>query len=122
MVGYKILKRKIIFFLALEGGFFNKSPQLFYYPYSFLYARLFSFKPSSIRGAVLSLVKDGLVDKIYKDKMALFRLTSKGRDILLSFFQVTLGLKTGWDGAWRLVLIKEKGNKELELKKGFSKG
>jgi len=102
----KLLKRKILFTLALETDFFKISEGFNYYPYKFLYERLLNFKQSSIRDAVLQLVESGEIDKISRNKTVLFRLTSLGRNRLLSFFPISLGQKKVWDRIWKIVIIK----------------
>jgi len=106
----KLLKRKILFVLGSEIDFFLKSDGLEYKNYEFLYGRLLGFKPSSIRGSVLQLVKTGEVDKIIRNGTPLFRLTSQGRDRLLSFFPISIGQHKVWDGIWRIALIKKQND------------
>ena len=110
----KLLKRKIIFCLASEIDFFKLNEGFAYYPYSFLYPRLFQFKKSSVRDAILQLVRSGEVDKIIRNNVPFFRLTSRGREKLLSFFPQSLGQKKVWDRIWRLVIINSKFKKQKE--------
>jgi DNA-binding transcriptional regulator PaaX len=101
----KLLKRKIIFSLASEIDFFKLNEGFSYYSYSFLYGRLINFRHSSIRDAILQLVKTGEVDKIVRNNFSFFRLTARGRERLLSFFPMSLGQKKVWDKIWRLVIF-----------------
>lgn len=110
----KLLKRLILFTLASEIDFFNKTEGFDYKTYRFLYERLMAYQESSIRDAVLQLVSLGEVDKIVRNEAPLFRLTSRGRDRLLSFFILSIGQKRVWDNIWRVVLLGlEVGNKKL---------
>jgi DNA-binding transcriptional regulator PaaX len=101
----KLLKRLILFTLASEVDFFNKTEGFDYKSYRFLYHRLMGYQESSIRDAALQLVGLGEVDKIVRNEAPLFRLTSRGRDRLLSFFILSIGQKRVWDNIWRVVLI-----------------
>lgn len=114
----KLLKRRILFTLASEQDFFIKSEGYGYYPYSQLYSRLIPYQESSIRDGILQLVEFQFVDKIVKDGVPIFRLTSRGRDRLLSFYTISIGQKKVWDGIWRIALLEpaasnrsHKGNK-----------
>lgn len=102
----KLLKRKILFVLASEFNFFKPTEIFNYYPYSFLYWRLNNYRPSSIRGAILELNRAGEVDKIIRNKTSLSRITSRGRDRLLSFFPISIGQKRVWDRRWRIAIVK----------------
>lgn len=132
----KLLKRKILFILASEADFFSKGEGFEHRPYKFLYERLGSYSRSSIRGAALQLVEAGEIDRIIKNDLALFRLTARGRERLLSFFPISIGQKKAWDRTWRIAVIspvkpnskqkKELANKIRTLrrslrKKGFKK-
>lgn len=104
----KVLKRKILFTLASEVDFFIKSEGFEYKPYGFIYWRLGDYQKSSIRDAVLQLVESGEIDKITRNGTPLFRLTSQGRDRLLSFFPISIGQRKVWDRIWRIAIISSK--------------
>jgi len=101
----KLLKRLILFTLASETDFFNQSEGFEYKVYHYLYDRLTNYQQSSIRDAILQLVDSGEVDKITRNAIPLFRLTSRGRDRLLSFFTISIGQKRVWDRIWRIALL-----------------
>ena len=72
------------------------------------------FKKSSVRDAVLQLARGGEVDKIIRNNVPFFRLTSRGREKLLSFFPQSIGQKKVWDRIWRLAIINSKFKKKKE--------
>lgn len=117
----KLLKRKILFSLASETDFFFKPEGFEYKAYGFLYWRLADYQPSSIRDAILQLVESGEVDKIIRNGLPLFRLTSKGRDRLLSFFTISTGQKKVWDRIWRIALVRSSSRISSKSKKRKSK-
>lgn len=102
----KLLKRLILFTLASEQDFFVKSDGYGYCAYGYLYSRLLSYHESSIRDAVLQLVRSQDIDKIVRNAVPLFRLTARGRDRLLSFYIISIGQKKVWDGIWRIALLE----------------
>lgn len=114
----KLLKRLILFTLASEIDFFNLKEGFAYQTYSYIYNRLINYQPSSIRDAVLKLVEAGEIDKITRNAAPFFRLTSRGRERLLSFFTISIGQKRVWDRIWRIALLhSEKKTDKKETKK-----
>jgi len=111
----KKLKQRILFCSAAETDFFKANLEFSYYPYSFFYWRLKQFKPSSLRDGVLQLVEANYLDKIIRNSTPLFRLTSRGRDQLLTFFPLSFGQKRVWDWIWRLALISSRQGKDNHL-------
>ncbi len=109
----KLLKRLILFSLACELDFLNKSEGFEYKQYIFFYKHLSSYGQSSIRDAVLQLVKSGEIDKIVRNKTPFFRLTSQGRERLLTFFPMSLGQRKVWDRVWRIAIL----NSDLQSEK-----
>ena len=109
----KLLKRKILFTLASEIDFFSRTESFNYKPYYFLYWRLAGYQESSIRNAVLQLVESGEIDKIMRNSTSLFRLTSQGRDRLLSFFPISIGQKRVWDRRWRIAIVSSSQGSSL---------
>lgn len=117
----KLLKRLILFILASEVDFFLNSEGYNYKPYEYLYWRFKGkngqgYQQSSIRDACLQLTDTGEIDKITRNEVPLFRLTSKGRDRLLSFFTISIGQKKVWDRMWRIAVI---GSEELGGRSGI---
>lgn len=114
----KLLKRLILFTLASEIDFFNLKEGFAYQTYSYIYNRLINYQPSSIRDAVLKLVEAGEIDKITRNAAPFFRLTSRGRERLLSFFTISIGQKRVWDRIWRIALLhSEKKTDKKKTKK-----
>jgi DNA-binding transcriptional regulator PaaX len=103
----KVLKRKILFSLASETDFMQNESGFDYKPYKYLYLRLINFSQSSVRDATLQLTESGYIDKIVRNAVPMFRLTSRGRQKLLSFFTLTWGQKRVWDNIWRLAIISQ---------------
>jgi DNA-binding transcriptional regulator PaaX len=100
------LKQLILFTLSSEQDIFSWPDSFAYKNYAYLYWRLCQFSPSSIRDGVLKLCDSGEVDKIVRNNTPLYRLTSQGRDRLLSFFPISIGQRRVWDRIWRIALIK----------------
>lgn len=128
----RLLKRKILFALASSIDYFNANEGFLYFPYKFLYFCLASYKKSSLRSACSQLLKLGELDKIQRNKNTYWRLTSKGRERLLSFFPQSISQRKVWDNTWRIVILSKIANsrenrrlkyifKQLGLKK-FSSG
>ncbi|MFC1711697.1 PaaX family transcriptional regulator C-terminal domain-containing protein [Patescibacteria group bacterium] len=103
----KLLKRKILFILASEIDYFLVADGFSYKPYNFFYWRLKDYQQSSVRDATLQLVESGDIDKIVRNGVPLFRLTSQGRHRLLSFFTQSWGQRRVWDKIWRLAIISQ---------------
>jgi len=112
----KLLKQKILFILGSETDFLVKQDRFEYYPYQFFYWRLKNFQPSSVRDGVLQLIETGEVDKIVRNGVPFFRLTSQGRHRLLSFFTLSWGQKRVWDRKWKIAVIKKRKAKKAKLK------
>lgn len=100
----KVFKRKILLGLSLPVDFFQQREGFEYSPYSFLYSLLKDYRQGSIRDAIAQLSRSGEVDKIIRNNVPYFRLTSMGRERLLSFFPISLGQKRVWDHRWRIVV------------------
>jgi len=112
----KLLKRLILFSLACELDFFIKNEGFEYKQYIYFYKRLSFYNQSSIRDAVLQLVTSGEVDKIVRNKTPFFRLTSQGRERLLTFFPINTGQKKVWDRVWRIAILNS-GSQSEKTKK-----
>lgn len=113
----KLLKKKILFTLSFGTDFFKTQQNFLYYNYDFLYQRLAIFRPSSIRVACGELIKNNNIDKIIKNETPFFRLTSRGREKLLSFFPFYLRPRGKWDKTWRIVILKTaQGNQKSKLR------
>lgn len=80
----KQLKRRILFLLAAEKDWIYHR-QFGYYTYRFLYDSLSEYTPSSVRDACLQMSATGLLDRIVRNSRTHFRLSSQGREALLSF-------------------------------------
>lgn len=113
----KKLKKRILFTLASTVDFLNKTEGYVYHNYQFLYDRIKDYQESSIREATLKLVETQDVDKITRNSIPLFRLTSRGRDRLLSFIPQSIGQKKVWDNIWRLAIFTEEITSSINKEK-----
>lgn len=81
----KQVKKSIIFWLAFYNNFLlshsARPGQHNFLTYQYLYGLLDSFASSSVRGAVISLNKKGLVEKFSRNRTSFFRLTALGQRI-----------------------------------------
>jgi DNA-binding transcriptional regulator PaaX len=105
----KILKQKILFLLFFSQRYtpaksFRKEGK--YLSYNFLYNFLPCFLPTSIRKATTELVEQGAIEKIIRNRQALFRITQYGekqcRKYLVNFFKQNLVQRE-----WFLAISKE---------------
>lgn len=111
----------VLFVLASEEDLLSRPESFNYKDYSYLYWRLSGYEESSIRGSVLQLVATGEVDKIVRNNTPLYRLTSQGRDRLMSLFPISIGQKRVWDRIWRIALIKGVSGSSLRIKGSSAK-
>lgn len=95
---------KLLILLSLADNFnFYKSN---YLSYKTIYHFLEDYSPSSIRAGISSLLRSGDLEKIAKNGVAYFSLSSKGfRTISREFLRPNLGLKKKWDGKWRVIVF-----------------
>lgn len=111
----KLLKTKLLFALASEVDFLKKSEGYEHKGYKFLYFRLSEFEKGSIRDAAVRLSREGLVDKITRNRQVYFRLTGAGRDKLLEKLDIYRGQRQVWDRIWRIVVLKDVEGKSRAL-------
>lgn len=96
------LKSLILLFSTDNLNYFKSN----YQPYEVIYQFLNDYSKSSIRAAVSSLLADGDLEKIVRNGTVCFSLTSKGfRSLSRSFLRSYQGLKTQWDGKWRMIVF-----------------
>lgn len=88
--------------------------------YSYLYAFLPKFKPSTIRARIAQMLESGDIEKIRKNKQAYFSLTLKGFELLRRHF--LLHRQKIWDGKFRIIIfeIPERKREERDsIRKGI---
>lgn len=77
-----------------------------YLPYKTIYHFLDIYSRGSIRAGISFLLRSGDLEKIAKNGIAYFSLSSKGfRTISGEFLRPNLGLKKKWDRKWRVVVF-----------------